>query len=295
MSMMVMISVGALCLAVLLLTFAAFGGARQNPQIQANLLRGLRSGAAVAGESAEAPKSWIAQTAARLTPQSRVKVLENLMIKAGRPPEWPLERLVAAKVVLAALALVLCGLFALTRPSPLSLGITLFGTVVGYFVPELLLYSRGIERREKITNALADTLDQMTIAVEAGLGFDAAMSKAGKNGQGPLAEELLRTLAEIQVGHSRREAYEGLSNRAAVPDLRRFVRAVIQADAHGVAITDVLRTQAAEMRAKRRSRAEEKAMKIPVKVLFPLMFCILPVLFIVLLGPAVMNIVATFT
>jgi tight adherence protein C len=165
-------------------------------------------------------------------------------------------------------------------------------TGVGYFLPELLLHSRGQERSQQISLELADTLDQMTIAVEAGLGFDSAMARAGKNGTGPLAEELVRTLQDIQVGRSRREAYGALAERTAVPDLRRFVRAVIQADTYGIAVADVLRTQAGEMRLKRRQRAEEKAMQIPVKVIFPLMICILPVLFIVLLGPAVMDIVA---
>ena len=141
---------------------------------------------------------------------------------------------------------------------------------------------------------MPDTLDQMTIAVEAGLGFDSAMARAGKNGKGPLAEELVRTMQDIQVGQSRRQAYESLASRTGVPDLRKFVRAIIQADLYGISVADVLRTQAAEMRMKRRQRAEEKAMQIPVKVIFPLMLCILPVLFIVLLGPAAMDIVAAF-
>nr|WP_269449842.1 type II secretion system F family protein [Auraticoccus cholistanensis] len=131
----------------------------------------------------------------------------------------------------------------------------------------------------------------MTIAVEAGLGFESAMARAGRNGRGPLAEELVRTLQDVQMGLSRREAYAALAARTDTPDLRRFIRAVVQADAYGISIADVLRTQAAEMRLKRRQRAEEKAMQIPVKVIFPLMLCILPVLFIVLLGPAAMDIV----
>jgi len=166
--------------------------------------------------------------------------------------------------------------------------------VVAYFVPELLLHSRAQKRSEQIKLELADTLDQMTIAVEAGLGFDSAMARAGRNGQGPLAEELVRTLQDIQVGQTRRAAYESLAQRTEVPDLRKFVRAIVQADKYGIAIADVLRTQAFEMRMKRRQRAEEKAMQIPVKVIFPLMLCILPVLFIVLLGPAAIGIVATF-
>ena len=126
----------------------------------------------------------------------------------------------------------------------------------------------------------------MTIAVEAGLGFESAMARAGSNGKGPLAEELVRTLQDIAVGQPRREAYLALAERTGVADLRRFIRAVVQADAYGISIADVLRTQAQEMRLKRRQRAEEKAMQIPVKVIFPLMLCILPTLFIVLLGPA---------
>ncbi|MDP9429224.1 MAG: type II secretion system F family protein, partial [Actinomycetota bacterium] len=133
------------------------------------------------------------------------------------------------------------------------------------------------------------------IAVEAGLGFESAMARAGKNGKGPLAEELVRTLQDIGVGQPRREAYLALAERTGVPDLRRFVNAVIQADQYGVSIADVLRTQASEMRLKRRQRAEEKAMQIPVKVIFPLILFILPTLFIVVMGPAVMDIIAAFS
>ncbi|WP_447925465.1 type II secretion system F family protein [Georgenia muralis] len=182
-----------------------------------------------------------------------------------------------------------------TEPSPLFVLVSVVMVVVNYFLPELLLYSRGIERREQITLELADTLDQMTIAVEAGLGFDSAMARAGQNGSGPLAEELVRTLQDIQMGQSRRLAFEALGKRTDVVDLRRFIRAVIQADSYGIAIADVLRTQASEMRMKRRQRAEEKAMQVPVKVIFPLLLCILPVLFIVLMGPAVMDIMAAFS
>ena len=168
-------------------------------------------------------------------------------------------------------------------------------TVVSHFLPELLLHSRGQERAQKIGLELPDTLDQMTIAVEAGLGFDSAMARAAKAGTGPLAQELARTMQDMQVGQSRRQAYESLASRTGVPPLRKFVRAIIQADLYGIAVADVLRTQADQLRIKRRQRAEEKAMQIPIKVIFPLMLCILPVLFIVLLGPAAMDIVAAFT
>jgi tight adherence protein C len=268
---------------------------RVNRRLLANLRRGIGSDEAGATESADAGAGPLLALARRLTPASRVRSLEQLLSRAGRPAAWPVERLIVAKLVLPAVLGALGLLYVSAHPGTLAIGTGLVVTVVGYFLPELLLKSRAQERSQKITLELADTLDQMTIAVEAGLGFDAAMAKAGRNGTGPLAEELVRTLQDIQFGQSRRQAYEGLAARTDVVDLRRFVRAVVQADRYGVAVADVLRTQAAEMRMKRRQRAEEKAMQIPVKVIFPLMLCILPVLFIVLLGPAVMDIVAAFS
>jgi tight adherence protein C len=230
-----------------------------------------------------------------LTPDGTVARLDRLAGRAGRPADWPVPKLVAAKLVLLAVAGGLGVLVVSANVSALNLLMVLAVTLVAYFVPELLLYSRGQERQEAIGLELADTLDQMTIAVEAGLGFESAMSRAGKNGKGPLAEELVRTLQDIAVGQPRREAYLALAERTGAPDLRRFIGAVVQADAYGVSIADVLRTQAQEMRLKRRQRAEEKAMQIPVKVIFPLILCILPTLFIVLLGPAVMDMIAAFS
>jgi tight adherence protein C len=204
-------------------------------------------------------------------------------------------RLVAAKLVLALVAGTLSLLVVSAGPGAVTVLVAAVATVVSYFVPELLLYSRGQERQEAIALELADTLDQMTIAVEAGLGFESAMARAGSNGKGPLAEELVRTLQDIAVGQPRRDAYLALAERTGVTDLRRFIRAVVQADQYGVSIADVLRTQAQEMRLKRRQRAEEKAMQIPVKVIFPLILCILPTLFIVLLGPAAMDMMEAFS
>jgi tight adherence protein C len=278
-----------------LVSYVVLSRPRVNRQLLSNLRRGMPPDETVSQETAGSGASALGALARRLTPASRVRALDRLLSRAGRPDAWPMERLIVAKLVMP-LAMAALGLFFVAaRPGALSMGIALVATVVGYFLPELLLKSRAQERSQKITLELADTLDQMTIAVEAGLGFDAAMAKAGRNGKGPLAEELVRTLQDIQFGQSRRQAYEGLAARTDVVDLRRFVRAVIQADRYGVAVADVLRTQAAEMRMKRRQRAEEKAMQIPVKVIFPLMLCILPVLFIVLLGPAAMDIVAAFS
>jgi tight adherence protein C len=262
-------------------------------QARDNLVRGIDLHAP--GAPARSGPRRVARLAAGLTPTGTLARLDRLAAKAGRPAAWPVSKLIAAKLVLAMVAGGLGVLVVTARPGVFTVLLVTVVTVVSYFVPDLLLHSRGQERQQAIALELADTLDQMTIAVEAGLGFESAMARAGKNGKGALAEELVRTLQDIAVGQPRREAYLALADRTGVTDLRRFIRAVVQADAYGVSIADVLRTQAQEMRLKRRQRAEEKAMQIPVKVIFPLILCILPTLFIVLLGPAVMDIVSIFS
>ena len=228
-------------------------------------------------------------------PKGYLSMLDHRLALAGRPATWSIDKVLIAKPIIA----VAGGLLAVWWISgdPVMLRLLLGGTLtlLCFFVPDLLLYSRGQERQEKMQNALADTLDQMTIAVEAGLGFEAAMAKAAANGRGPLAEEFIRTLQDMSMGRARKDAYQAFSDRTSSSDLRRFTRSVVQADTYGIAIAAVLRIQAAEMRLRRRQRAEEKAMKIPIKVLFPLVFCILPVLFIVLLTPAVLGMVEAFS
>jgi tight adherence protein C len=291
----------AVGVAVPLLGWAVITGrtAARTPVVD-NLTRGLLpSGAARGRHLAKDPRSagrtpWLDSVLKRVTPGRFVERLERQLSLAGRPAAWPVRRLLGAKVILGLTA----GMVGfLVVNADLAPGRLLFAagiTTAAYLAPDLLLYSRGQERQKTIQLELADTLDQMTIAVEAGLGFESAMARAGKNGKGPLAEELVRTLQDMQVGQSRREAFRGLASRTTVPDLRRFITAVLQADAYGIAIADVLRTQAGEMRLTRRQRAEEKAMQIPVKVIFPLVLFILPTLFLVLLGPAAMDIMDAF-
>ncbi len=229
-----------------------------------------------------------------LAPFGYLGMLERRLALAGWPPAWTIDRILIVKPLAGAVGALLALLWISGDPAPTRFVLGGLLVLLCFFVPDFLLISRGQERQEKIQNALADTLDQMTIAVEAGLGFEAAMAKAATNGQGPLAEEFIRTLQDMSIGRTRTHAYQALGERTSSADLRRFTRSVVQADAYGIAIADVLRVQAKEMRLRRRQRAEEKAMKIPVKVLFPLIFCILPVLFIVLLTPAVLNMVDAF-
>ncbi|MGC0249154.1 type II secretion system F family protein [Pseudactinotalea sp. Z1748] len=266
-------------------------------RVQANL---HRPGASLSRtetdpEADERSGSGLSRLARRFTPGLIADVLERQHALGGRPAAWPMDKLLTMKMLWVPLGTVLSVLILLADTPPFFALMWVLATVVVYFLPELLLNSQGQKRNEKIQLELADTLDQMTIAVEAGLGFDSAMARAAQNGNGPLAAELARTLQDIQVGRSRRQAFEALTTRTTVVDLRRFVRAVIQADAYGISIADVLRTQADEMRLKRRQRAEEKAQKLPVKVLAPLMLCILPVLFIVVMGPAAMSMIAAFS
>jgi tight adherence protein C len=248
-----------------------------------------------ASQKAKQARGPLGETITGALPRGYIGMIERWILLAGRPAGWTVDKIIIAKPLLAAPLALLAFLFASLDPVPLRIGIGVFAVLLAFFAPELLIYSRALEQQEKIQRALPDTLDQMTIAVEAGLGFEAAMAKAGANGSGPLAEELIRTLQDMSIGRSRRDAYEALASRTSSTDLRRFTRAVIQADVYGIAIADVLRVQAGEMRLKRRQRAEEKAMQVPVKVIFPLVFCILPVLFIVLLTPAAISIFEAFT
>lgn len=231
----------------------------------------------------------------RITPKSYEAWLDKQLAGAGRPKQWPLTRILMVKPLLAFAGALLGLLVFLGAPSAGRFAIAVVMVALAYFVPDLLIRNRAQKRREEIRLELPNALDQMLISVQAGLGFESAMGRAGENGRGPLADELIRTLQDIQVGRSRKEAYLALSERVDVPSVRTFVRAVVQADTYGIAIAGVLKAQAKDMRIKRRQLAEEHAMKMPVKMLFPLIFFILPTLFIVLLGPAVLQIISVFS
>jgi tight adherence protein C len=255
----------------------------------------LSRGATLNGEVAPPKTSLLESVGRRLTPPSYVAFLDRLLSLAGRPLSMPLGKVLGSKLALG-LAGGSLGLYlAAVGSTPIMKLAGLFLLFLGYFIPDLLLYSKGLERQKAMQLELANTLDQMLISVEAGLGFEGAMARAGETGRGPLAEELVRTLQDMQVGRSRRESYQALAERTSIPELRSFVQAVVQADTYGIAISRVLRIQAKVMRVKRRQRAEEKAMKLPVMILFPLLFFIFPVLFIAILGPAVINTIITFS
>lgn len=213
---------------------------------------------------------------------------------AGNPPGWDSDRVLAWKVISSlgfAAATVLLILATGRGWSALLWGVV-FG-VAGFFLPDLLLISQGQNRAEAIRRALPNSIDLLTVSVESGLAFDAALGNVARNTTGPLSEEFTRVLREIQIGSSRADAMRALADRTTVDDLRIFLNSMVQADKLGIPIADVLRVQAAEIRLKKSQRTEEQAMKLPVKLVFPLIIGIMPAMFIVIIGPAAISIFET--
>jgi len=245
--------------------------------------------------AAAGPSMSAAERFANAAPKGYVGWIERQIVYAGRQADWSAGGFLVIKLAVTIIAVAFAVPIFVFVHVPFFDGIVAVVLVLVLIAPEIILNSRADDRQLAIRLALPDTLDQMTIAVEAGLGFDLAMSKAASSGRGPLSEELIRTLQDMSIGRSRRDSYRELERRTSSEDLRRFIRAIAQADAYGISIADVLRVQAAEMRTKRRQRAEEQALKVPVKIIFPLVLCILPVLFIVVLAPAAIGIYSAFS
>jgi tight adherence protein C len=231
--------------------------------------------------------------ARRLSPDGVARRLQHHLDLAGNPVDWPVERVFAAKgiglLVGAGVGFLLGSGGAVT----MLLWCAALG-LAGFHLPDVLTWNAGLKRQEAIQRTLPDALDMLTVSVEAGLGFDAALGQVVKNTDGPLSGEFFRVLQEMQIGKSRAAAFRSMSERTTVQDLRTFVSSLVQADTLGVPIGGVLREQSKEMRLKRRQRAEEKAMKVPVKILFPMLLFIFPALFIVILGPGAITVIRTF-
>lgn len=232
----------------------------------------------------------------RLTPFDLADRINTKLVLAGSPEGWDAERVVALKII-GGIGGLVCGLLlmAILPISPMLklVAIVLF-TLIGYTIPSTQVNAMAAKRQRLIQKALPDVMDLLTISVEAGLGFDQAISQVVKNVPGPLAEEMARLLQEIQIGVSRGDAFRHLGERTNVAELEGFVLSMIQADLFGVSIANVLRAQSKELRVKRRQRAEEIAQKIPVKLLFPMIFMVLPALFIIVLGPGAIQIYQQF-
>lgn len=231
----------------------------------------------------------------RSMPSGRIAALGRKLQRAGSPEGWTIERVLAAKALLAVILGVLLVLRFLGEPSVFNLVLAVIGTLFGYFLPEGLLDSKVNQRQAAIRVDVSDTIDQIGVMVRAGLGIDAAIARTARSGKGPFAQELGRVVQDMRVGVGRSVALTNMAERTDIPELRGFVAALAQAEKLGVPVSDTLRIQSGELRIKRRQQAEEQAMKLPVKILFPMVACILPVLFIVLLGPAAIRILDQFS
>lgn len=225
----------------------------------------------------------------RFTPIGWVERRNLALAKAGLSGRVSAEQVLGAKLLLPG---VLAGLFALQligTVEPLLALLMVCCVAVGFFAPDIMLRARADRRAEAITRALPDLLDQVTISVEAGLDFESALSRTNSGQDHPLAQECLRMLQDIRLGASRADALAALARRSQVDDLKSVVVTLRQADSLGVPLSRTLRNLANEMREKRRYRAEARAQRLPSLMIFPLGLCILPALFIVILGPVMVS------
>ena len=228
----------------------------------------------------------------RLTGSDSAERLQTKLDYAGNPGDMGADRVVSLKVLGAFVFLVLGLAIALLLGAglPVVALTALGGLILGFFAPDLYLYQAAYNRAESLQRELPDAIDLLTISVESGLGFDAACQQVARNTDGPLAEEVNRMLSEMQIGQSRSQALRSMAERTNVDDVRGFVSAMVQADSFGIPVGSVLRVQSSEMRVKRRQRAETKAQQVPVKITVPLIFCILPCLFVAVMGPAALTV-----
>ncbi len=282
-----------------LLVFWAIAGRTRGDAVQARLAQ-LGSMQAKTLEEIELQQPFFDRTirpmAVRLsgigrkfTSAKKVGRTEKRLAQAGNPGDLRTVDFLGMKVVVAGAVAGIAFLILGVVMGNLSFGFiaAMAGGAIGFFGPDFWLTKRIKKRRKAILLAVPDTLDLLTISVRAGLGFDAALGKVVEKLKGPLSDEFRRALAEIRMGKARRDALRDLSGRCDVPALSTFIGAIIQAEQLGVSISKVLQVQSEQLRIERRQRAEEAANKAPIKMLFPLVGCIFPSMFIVILGPAI--------
>ena len=239
-------------------------------------------------------KPWLEKfnsMATGATPQSRIAALHEIAVTGGLARTWTPQRIATARTIGLATGITFGLLLwrSVQGLQGLVLGAIMVG--IGWRGFDVYLTNRARARQEEIQRELPDIADQIAITVQAGLSFEQAIGRTVDSTEGPLSDELGRFLHDVRLGMSRKQAFRGLQERADVGDMTNFVRAIAQAEKTGMSIADVLQIQADELRVKRRQRAEERAMKLPVLMLLPLVTCILPPLLMVLLGPAVLQVI----
>jgi tight adherence protein C len=245
------------------------------------------------GERVLVPMSGrIALAVLRLSPKTSVDAVSLKLITAGMTMST--QTFLAIKGCGAAGGLVLGLVLGGIKGAGIALLLGLMLAVGGWMVPEYIVSARAKGRRDTIRAALPDALDLLAVSVEAGLGFDASITKITEHMEGPLADELALMLGEMRVGEGRSDALKKMEQRVGAPEVSSFVRSIIQADQLGISLGRILRVQAADTRLRRQAAAEERAMKAPIKMLFPTALFIFPAMFIVVLGPAMLNFLTLF-
>lgn len=294
-----MIGIGFIAVAVVLVVAVVALGASSGPTGVARSLVMIEGGInpAAVGRSELPAKERLVEPlingsrrlAVRLSPSGTVERLTRSLDRAGNPSPWTVDRLMGVKgmslLLGAALGILYLGV---------GLGGFLLAVVlgaIGFLMPDLLLHNAGLRRQERTARDLADVLDILTVCVEAGQGFDAALLRVARTTDGPMSGEFARVLSEIQLGKTRADAFSALGERMVLPEVKNFISAIVQADRLGIPIAKVLREQTSAMRITRRQKGEEKAQKVTVKILFPLLLCIFPALFVVIIGPGIIRMV----
>lgn len=229
----------------------------------------------------------------KLTPKKIAERYQRLLLQAGLSERYTPGRIVVNQVLLGTLVTALLFLALKTQNQTVNWPVLFIGTAIACAYPYVLLNSRARARQQEIKKSLPDLLDMLYISVEAGLSFDSAMKKTATKMQGPLSQEVIRAMDDITKGREREEALRSLGARTQVEDVASFITAIIQSELLGSNIANMLRIQSKVMREKRRQRAQEAAAKIPLKMLFPMVFLLFPALFIVIMGPAVIKILGT--
>lgn len=270
----------------LVFTIWSFGTSRGPTALQ---LTNPRVDGNAGGASKDTFLGTIANAICRVSPPKRIERLKKVVQMANEPDTYSLERILVLKFAGAVTVAFMAFLYFMKNPGLLGIVFLVIGTIGGFVIPEMLVSSRAKARQDAVRTALADAIDQLAVTVRAGLSVDSALMRVSETLRGPLAEELRRVVQDIKFGVSRSDALHALAERMDISELNYFVRALIQADSLGVSVSTTLTSQSEQMRIRRRLRSEEKAMKLPVKILAPTLVCILPALMIIVLGPAVIQ------
>jgi len=299
----VAIVLGVLVIFVVVLVVIGLRGRRSRSTIQDRLMEYSGRAEAVSLEELELSQPFSqrilvpmvdagAQFITRFTPQQTLEQTRHKLELAGNPNNWSPAQFWGVRVVATVLLGVLTFLLMVVTKQPLNKQFLYSAGAagIGFIYPQSWLNSKVKRRQQDIVKALPDALDLLTICVEAGLGFDAAMNKVNEKWDDPLAQEFGRVIRDIQLGKARKDALRDMADRIEVPDVTSFIAAIVQTEQLGVSIAKVLKIQSEQMRMKRRQRAEEKANQAPVKMLIPLVFLIFPSIYIVLLGPAAITV-----